>query len=52
MDNDNDPSAVSGRAPFCRDVDAEVAGDGPTDMAVIQFSRSHFAADSALPMLS
>lgn len=52
MDDDNDPSAVSGRTPFCRDVDAKVAGNGPTDRAVIQFSHSRLAADSTLLTLS
>lgn len=51
VDNDDDPSAVSGRAPFRRDIDAEVAGDGPGDRAVLQFSHGLLAAGGALPML-
>jgi len=51
MDDDNDPSTVSGCARFCRDTDAEVAGDGSIDRAVVQFLRGLLAAGGALPML-
>ena len=51
MDDDDDPSEVLGCVPLCRDIDAKVAGDGPIDRAVSQFSRGCLAAGDALPML-
>ena len=51
VDDDADPSTVSGCACFCRDTDAEVAGDGSIDRAVVQLPRGLLAAGGALPML-
>lgn len=51
MDNDDNPSTVSGCTPFCRDINAEVTGDGSKDRAGVQFSCGLLAADGALPML-
>lgn len=50
VDDDDDPSAVLGCTAFCRDIKAEVAGDGPADGAVVQLSRGVLAA-GALPVL-
>lgn len=51
VDKDDDPLAVPGCALFCRDISVKVAGNGPTDLAVLQLFHSLLAAGRALLVL-